>query len=401
MSIKGDFISFTYNGVHSTELGIVRVSSSNRYNDQLIPTSQDKTVPVPGGNGTYFFGSYYTQRAITLDIAYDEVTESTLRRMRKVFESNTVHELIFDDEPYKIYYAKVTGQPQLKYIPFQNYDNDVLGGTPRIYKGEGTINFTCYDPFAHCLWNRKYLDPQWNANVYDEVSINKIIFDANKTLYYYKVDDVYIHCTDDSVFDSNKVYYTHRTVPSWYKYENKNEWNLSAHLLSTWENYDNHTENTTTQYRLYNPGDVEADFQLIIPFGECQKITSLTLSNTNTGYSESLYLDFSNISIKSEYNSDKEAVHVNFNSKNNLLEEMIEDKESQSTDITKKYRKTGKIYNEALQSTVWFKIPVMETYYDSIDNTWAPTEEWLLTIVLKQGELINTRPTLYYDYLYY
>jgi hypothetical protein len=33
MSIKGDFISFTYNGVHSTELGIVRTSSSNRYND--------------------------------------------------------------------------------------------------------------------------------------------------------------------------------------------------------------------------------------------------------------------------------------------------------------------------------------------------------------------------------
>ena len=136
MSIKGDFISFTYNGVHSTELGIVRTSSSNRYNDQLVPTSQDKTVPVPGGNGTYFFGSYYTQRAITLDIAYDEVTEATLRRMRKVFEADTVHELIFDDEPYKVYYAKVTGQPQLKYIPFQNYDNDLLGGTPRIYKGE-------------------------------------------------------------------------------------------------------------------------------------------------------------------------------------------------------------------------------------------------------------------------
>ena len=33
MAVKGDFISFTYNGVHSTELGIVRVSSSNRYND--------------------------------------------------------------------------------------------------------------------------------------------------------------------------------------------------------------------------------------------------------------------------------------------------------------------------------------------------------------------------------
>lgn len=347
MSVKGDFISFTYNGVHSTELGIVRTSSSNRYNDQLVPTSQDKTVPVPGGNGTYFFGSYYTQRAITLDIAYDEVTEETLRRMRKVFEVNTVHELIFDDEPYKVYYAKVTGQPQLKYIPFQNYDNNLLGGTPRIYKGEGTINFICYDPFAHCLWNRKYLT-QWNASV---------------------------------------------PVPSWYKYENKNEWNLSAHLLSTWNNYDNHTENTTTQYRLYNPGDVEADFELIIPFGDCQKITSLTLSNTNTGYSESLYLDFQSTSKTTPDTG--ESIHVSFNSKTNLLEEMIRD------DTTGVYRKTGKLYNEALQTTVWFKIPVMETYYNSTNSTWAPTEEWKLSIILKQGQTISARPTLMYDYLYY
>ncbi len=347
MSIKGDFISFTYNGVHSTELGIVRVSSSNRYNDQLVPTSQDKTVPVPGGNGTYFFGSYYTQRVITLDIAYDEVTEATLRRMRKVFESNTIHNLVFDDEPYKIYYAKVTGQPTLKYIPFQNYDNEFLNGTPRIYKGEGTINFTCFDPFAHCPWNRKYLT-QWNASV---------------------------------------------PAPSWYKYENKNEWNLSAHLLSTWNNYDNYTGNITTQYRLYNPGDVEADFELIIPFGDCQKITSLTLSNTNTGYSESLYLDFQSTSKTTPDTG--ESIHVSFNSKTNLLEEMIRN------DTTGEYRKTGKIYNEALQSTVWFKIPVMETYYSIENNTWAPTEEWLLSIILKNGQSITNRPTLMYDYLYY
>jgi hypothetical protein len=44
MAIKGDFISFTYNGVHSTELGVMRVTSSNRYTDALLPTIQDKTV---------------------------------------------------------------------------------------------------------------------------------------------------------------------------------------------------------------------------------------------------------------------------------------------------------------------------------------------------------------------
>ena len=352
MSIKGDFISFTYNGVHSTELGIVRTSSSNRYNDQLVPTSQDKTVPVPGGNGTYFFGSYYTQRTITLDIAYDEVTEETLRRMRKVFESDTVHPLIFDDAPYKVYYAKVQSQPVLKYIPFQNYDNEFLNGTPRIYKGEGTINFICYDPFAHCPWDRKYL-----------------------TQYGYNNE-------------------THQWYPSYYRYNNKNEWNLSAHLLNDWTDRDNYT-NTTNIYKLYNPGDIPADFELIIPFNDCQKIASLTLYETQSGYSEHLYIDFTNISKKTSP-EEGESIHVSFNSKTNLLEELVRN------NTTGVYTKTGKIYNEALQTTVWFKIPVMETQY--VNNGWQETSDkhWQLQIILKSGaEPISARPTLKYDYLYY
>ena len=259
MSIKGDFISFTYNGVHSTELGIVRTSSSNRYNDQLVPTSQDKTVPVPGGNGTYFFGSYYTQRAITLDIAYDEVTEATLRRMRKVFEADTVHELIFDDEPYKVYYAKVNGQPQLKYIPFQNYDSDLLGGTPRIYKGEGTINFICYDPFAHCPNEYKKIN-MWNIG-----------------------------------------------VPIWYKYDNKNEWNLSA-MLSDNNNIDK-WDSINKRFQLYNPGDVETDYMVYVPI--TNTFTGLTIKNISTLKSQTLSIN----SITPQGDD----THIRFNSKTNLL----------------------------------------------------------------------------------
>lgn len=298
MSIKGDFISFTYNGVHSTELGIVRTSSSNRYNDQLVPTSQDKTVPVPGGNGTYFFGSYYTQRAITLDIAYDEVTEATLRRMRKVFEADTVHELIFDDEPYKVYYAKVTGQPQLKYIPFQNYDNDLLDGTPRIYKGEGTINFTCYDPFAHCPNGyKKYTD--WTIG-----------------------------------------------SPIWYKYDNKNEWNLSA-MLTNDDNIDK-WNSTTKSFLLYNPGDIEADYMVYIPINNT--FSSLTIRNKST-------LESHVLSVNSIIPEGADT-HVCFNSKTNLLEgiQFIENVG---------YQKTNNIYNKYLEVGEWFKIP------KSLSTNWV------------------------------
>lgn len=319
MSIKGDFISFTYNGVHSTELGIVRTSSSNRYNDQLVPTSQDKTVVVPGGNGTYFFGSNYTQRAITLNIAYDEVTEATLRRMRKVFSADTIHSLIFDDAPYKVYYAKVSSQPQLNYIPFQNYDSGFLSGTPRIYKGEGTINFVCYDPFAHCPNDYKYLN-QYIVN-----------------------------------------------NPSWYKYDNKNEWNLSANLLSMKGNYD--TYNVSSGFKLYNPGDEETDFNFIIPISAASSLTGIKIKDDNNDL-ESYTLMLKNVIIPKTGDT-----HICFNSKMNLIQ-------GYNNGV-----RTGNTYNEFIGSGHWFRIPLNENnknwYFVPIDYSDA------------------TAPQLKYDYLYY
>jgi hypothetical protein len=42
--------------------------------------------------------------------------------------------LIFDENPYKIYRAKVTGTATIKYIPFNEGKEQ-----ERVYKGEGTI----------------------------------------------------------------------------------------------------------------------------------------------------------------------------------------------------------------------------------------------------------------------
>ena len=65
---KGDFIGFTFNGVHSSELGILRVSDGSRYDNDLLPTIRDRVVPVPGGDGSYYFGSDYTQKRLILTL---------------------------------------------------------------------------------------------------------------------------------------------------------------------------------------------------------------------------------------------------------------------------------------------------------------------------------------------
>lgn len=325
MPIKGDFISFSYNGVHSTDLGIVHVSSSDRYADALLSTIQDKTVQVSGSDGTYFFGSYYTQRPITLIIAFDSMTETQLRRARVLFGDKQSHPLVFDEEPYKVYYAKVTGTPQYNYICFNNYEDD-SNINPRIYKGEGTINFICYDPFAHCPNQYKYLD-QWAVN-----------------------------------------------DPSWYKYDNKNEWNLSAGLLSTKGTgtaaYDTFLNRS---FKLYNPGDVAADFKLIIPIGA--SFSGIKVSNNED--LESHTLNF-NAPVTAKGND----THLLFNSKTNLVEGL----NIVGTTVTR----TGNLYNEKIGDGHWFRIPINQG-----------NKIWNFTINDYSAAQGTDNPILEYDYLYF
>lgn len=138
-----DFIGFTYNGKHCIkDFGIYRTSDGSRYNDNLVPSMTDKTADVPGGDGQYFFQTTHKNRQFSISIAFDHLTEQKYREMRTWLDGKEIHDLVFDEAPYKVYSAKVTGTPQLKTICFDEHGQ-------RIYKGEGTIQFTCYYPYAH------------------------------------------------------------------------------------------------------------------------------------------------------------------------------------------------------------------------------------------------------------
>ena len=160
MALKGDFIGFSFNGVHSSDLGIVRTSDGSRYNENLLPTFQDQTVQIPGGDGSYYFGTTYTNRQFSIPIAFDNLSEENFRKLRTVFDGKTMGKLIFDEAPYKYYMVKPTGTPQLKYICFGRT------GEPRVYKGEGTINFVAYYPFAKSVetWLNTTLQKKENVN---------------------------------------------------------------------------------------------------------------------------------------------------------------------------------------------------------------------------------------------
>lgn len=137
-----DFLGFTFNGKHSyLDLGVIRIIN-DRIQTQLSPDISDLTAESAGSDGMYFFGSYHKSRKFTVDFAFDNLTETQLRDWKKFCSYKDLSDLIFDEEPYKVYTAKITGAPILKTIPFE--DNG-----ERVYKGEGTLEFTCYWPYAH------------------------------------------------------------------------------------------------------------------------------------------------------------------------------------------------------------------------------------------------------------
>lgn len=150
---KGDFMGFTFGGKHSSNMGIVRTSDGSRYNSELLPSFNDVTVAVPGGDGTYYFGSYYQQKTFSVPFATDELTESEFRELRRWFGDKGIHQLIFDEAPYKAYSAKIAAVPNFNYICFDEVaPMERSMGVQRIYKGEGTIQFVCYYPFARSKW---------------------------------------------------------------------------------------------------------------------------------------------------------------------------------------------------------------------------------------------------------
>lgn len=218
MALSGDFIGFTFNGVHSSDMGIIRTSDGSRFNENLLPASTDKTVQIPGGDGTYYFGSNYTQRQIPISIATDELTETQFRQLKQWLGDKQIHPLVFDEAPYKTYMVKTSSIPTLKFICFDNITkNNGEIVVNRVYKGEGSVQFIAYFPFARCT--KKYL--------------------------------------------------------SEYTDSNKEEWASASGLLTTQGDYDG----TGAEINLYNPGDVETDFFAYYARTSLKRLTKIYINS--------------------------------------------------------------------------------------------------------------------------
>lgn len=143
--VKGDYIGFTFGGVHSSELGLMRVSNGSRYEQDLLPPLQDKTAQVAGRDGAIYFGSQYNTKPIKVPVAFDNMTEKSFNRLKRLLADKKPKYLWFDETPYKQWLVKSANAQNFKWVCFDDSKNS---GEKRIYKGEGTLEFSCFTPYA-------------------------------------------------------------------------------------------------------------------------------------------------------------------------------------------------------------------------------------------------------------
>lgn len=138
---RGSFLGFTYNGIHSSIVGITRTSHGNANEERLIPLTKDLTIDNVGSDNSYHFGTLYTKREFVVNFCYEEMTEMQKAQITRLWKDGEIHDLIFDEYPYKVYAAKITGNSTFKELAFHH-------GKERTYSGEGTFVFTSFSPFA-------------------------------------------------------------------------------------------------------------------------------------------------------------------------------------------------------------------------------------------------------------
>lgn len=153
------FVGLTYNGVHSSTLGLYRVSDGSRYNEDLLPSFSDKTSERTGADGMYFFDSNYQEKNWTIEFAFDHVTKEQLRDIKRwlgkgskkplklVFDEDRLYNAESEPSISKYYMAKVAQVPQIKSLCFE--EEDESGNIVDIYKGELTVEFISYAPFGY------------------------------------------------------------------------------------------------------------------------------------------------------------------------------------------------------------------------------------------------------------
>lgn len=364
--MRNDFIGFSFDGIHSSSLNIIRVSEGDKYEETILPEIEDSTLEVPGLDGDLYYNSRYTKKSFSIKIAYDNMSEVDFRRMIKLFSTKRICPLVFDERPYKVYLAKLESPIQLNYVCFDQPQKTIGQTIPnsgvriisrengeiireditpyiinynkkqRIYKGDGTIELIATYPFAHSRFKTLEEYAAEYTNVEDWAESSRIL-----------TEESYNELGIDVVKTSNILGFNYE-IP------------------------------------VYNAGDLDAPYQLYIPYsGGLYDNGNISVTNGEYIYISS---DDTVLAIRpftSRLTKNRED-GILINTNNHLIEGV-------KVGIDGTFITTGEIYNNYIEAGDFGKIKSLD--YD-LDN-----ERFKQTIYMNCDQAAEAQ--IFYDYLYY
>lgn len=350
MAYYGDFIGFQFGEHHfpDKENGFMlyRVSDGSRYTDPSVAQFQDTSTKIPGGDGTYYWDSFYTQRAITVQCAFDSLTEAQIRKIRQIFNGKAEDWLIFDETPFKKYRVKMQSPPQIKYLAFNEGE-----GKERIYKGEVTLNFISYTPYA-----------------IDNFKTTNVVVDIGQD--------------SSEITPIGRYYWYQDGGLNFSKYAaSKSEWLPSVPLLE-----EPLTQSQPGWYWVYNPGDIPTDCKIRVNVADAIAAGTdfrivIRIPNENQSSTPITKMRFGQIT-----RIDDGDYFLEIDSSTNLI---------YGTSVN--YEKTGSLYNKFLTSGDFFKIPVST----KVPTPSNPQTYDCIAIAAMSSGSATFSTFVDYNYLYY
>ena len=360
MTRGDDFTGFSFNGVHSSTLGVVRVSNGSRHEMNLLPSIKDITVEAPGNDGEYFYRSNYKKYDMTFNIAFDEMDENQFRFLRRFYLSKGLFRLILDENPYKIYMAKGKGLSNIKFVPFGASNN-------RRYAGEATLSFEIYEGLSKSRF--KFTEDYTSANI---AEWNDVVGDYTVRQVDFTEEDPtntgVVIFTDEEDVNSELI-----TEEKFFNFDNLEEWKEASGILEK-GNYDTfYVDGARGCFDLVNPGDIPAPFNLRLYFlgnGLIPEGTATIIQNNQV---------VSTITWESFEQAARDA------RTNIAADEFIEisTKERIVKGFDRNQNKTGRYY------------------INHFDGDFAPIPTGESKMIIEADNVAQLKPYIYYDYLYY
>lgn len=185
---KGEiYLTFVFDGIDSTQIGVVSVSDGSTYDTPILPTFTDNSLEVDGYDGRYYFNTRIIQKDFTYNCFIDNLSAFQFDQLKSWIRPKKIGKLIRPEEPYRYYWVKVSSVDNLGNIPLTHPDT---GGVS--YTGNFSVTFTTIG--QSCGYGMFYYQDDLKYYEYRD------IFDGTQDYYYdtgllYKEEMLPLHVT--------------------------------------------------------------------------------------------------------------------------------------------------------------------------------------------------------------